>query len=75
MESTMADADHRVEIGFEGGLILAIKLSEEQAATLEAAVGGGAGRVQLSAEESEYVVDAGKICYVKHEAHMGKIGF
>lgn len=71
----MAETDHRVEIGFEGGLILAIKLSEDQAASLEAAVGGGAGRVQLSGEEAEYVVDAGKICYVKHEANLGKIGF
>jgi hypothetical protein len=72
----MADADHRVEIGFEGGLILAIKLSGEQAAALEAAVGGGgSGRVELSNEEAAYVVDAGKICYVKHESHVGKIGF
>jgi hypothetical protein len=71
----MADADHRVEIGFEGGLILAIKLTDEQAATLKAAVGGGAGRVELSGEEAEFVVDAGKICYVKHESHVGKIGF
>ena len=71
----MADADHRVEIGFEGGLILAIKLSGDQAAALEAAVGGGEGRVELSNEEAAYVVDAGKICYVKHESHVGKIGF
>ena len=71
----MAEADHRIEIGFEGGLILALKVTAEEAQRLEAAVGSGSGRVELTGEDATYVVDVAKACYVKHETHIGKIGF
>ena len=71
----MAETDVRVEIGFEGGLILSLKLTQVEWAKLETALESGDDRVALSGEESTTHVVLSRICYVKHESHVGRIGF
>ena len=70
----MADADRRVEMGFEGGLILVVRLADDEWAKLESALDGG-GRVSLTGDDASYVVDASKVCYVKIETSVGRVGF
>jgi hypothetical protein len=70
----MAD-ESRVEIGFEGGLIISAKVPEAEWAKLEAALSGGGGKVSFTAEETTYYVDVSKVSYVRREAHVGRVGF
>jgi hypothetical protein len=71
----MAETDVRVEIGFEGGLIVALRLPQVEWAKLEAALDSGEGRVALAGEDETTHVVLNRVCYVKHESHVGKIGF
>jgi hypothetical protein len=66
--------ESRVEIGFDGGLIISAKLPESEWAKLEAALSGG-GKVSFEAEDTSYSVDVSKICYVRRETHVGRVGF
>jgi hypothetical protein len=76
MESAMADELTRVEIGFEGGLIVSMRLDRAQWGKLEQALGESErGVVSLAAEETTYLVDLGKLCYLKHERHVARVGF
>ena len=71
----MAEALTRVEIGFEGGLIVSMRLDASQWGLLEQALAGERRLVTLSAEETSYVVDLSKLCYVKHDLHVARVGF
>jgi hypothetical protein len=71
----MADADRRVEIGFDGGLILSMRLPTGEWAIFETALQEGQGMVTLRGDESTYHVDVSKVCYVKHETHSARVGF
>ena len=43
---------------------------------LESALQSGSGVVQFSGDDaSTYHVDVSKISYVKHETHLGRVGF
>jgi hypothetical protein len=71
----MADVT-RVEIGFDGGLIVITKVAAKEWEALEAALRSGKGVVTFSGDDdSTYLVDVSKISYVKHEAHVGRVGF
>jgi len=72
----MADDVSRVELGFDSGLIVITKLEGGEWAKLEAALGAGTGVVKIAAPDATtYHVDVSKIGYVKHEAHVGRVGF
>lgn len=72
----MADDVSRVELGFDSGLIVITKLEGGEWAKLEAALHAGTGVVKIAAPDATtYHVDVSKIGYVKHEAHVGRVGF
>jgi len=68
-------AESRVEIGFDGGLIISAKVPDEEWTKLEAALSGGGGKVAFTAEDISYHVDVSKVCYVRRETHVGRVGF
>jgi hypothetical protein len=72
----MADDLSRVELGFDSGLIVITKLDGGEWAKLEAALDAGKGVVKISAPDATtYHVDVSMVGYVKHEAHVGRVGF
>jgi hypothetical protein len=72
----MADDLSRVELGFDSGLIVITKLEGGEWAKLEAALEAGKGVVKLAGpDDTSYHVDVSKVCYVKREAHVGRVGF
>jgi hypothetical protein len=72
----MADEMSRVELGFDSGLIVITKLDAGEWAKLEAALDAGKGIVRLAGpDDTNYHVDVSKVSYVKHEAHVGRVGF
>jgi hypothetical protein len=68
-------AESRVEIGFEGGLIISAKLPEEEWKRLEDALQSGSGVVSFTGDGVAHHVDVSKVCYVRREAHVGRVGF
>jgi hypothetical protein len=72
----MSEERSRVEIGFDGGLIVVVKVTKDGWKALEDALTSGTGRVQLEGEDdTAYHVDVAKVSYVKHELHVGRVGF
>ena len=67
--------ESRVEIGFDGGLIISAKLPDLEWGRLETALAAGTGFVEFTAEDTGHHVDVSKICYVRREMHVGKVGF
>jgi hypothetical protein len=72
----MAAEVSRVEIGFDGGLIVITKIAAKEWASLEETLKSGKGVVTFAGDdEATYHVDVSKVSYVKHEAHVGRVGF
>jgi hypothetical protein len=72
----MADDVSRVEIGFDGGLIVITKIAAKEWAGLEETLKSGKGVVTFAGDENAiYHIDVSKISYVKHETHVGRVGF
>ena len=72
----MSDERTRIEIGFDGGLIVVTNLTDKEWAKLESALSARTGTVQLDAEDDTVIfVDVTKVSYVKRELHVGKVGF
>lgn len=67
-------ARRRVSVGFEGGQVLAAKITEEALAQLRAAVDQG-GWQSIDTEEGSAYVNADKIVYVLTDASEQRVGF
>jgi hypothetical protein len=53
-----------------------VKLEAGEWAKLEAALDAGTGVVRISGpDDTAYHIDVSKVGYVKHEAHVGRVGF
>jgi hypothetical protein len=68
-------AESRVEIGFDGGLIISAKVADAEWAKVESGLAAGNGMVSFNAEDTDHHVDISKICYVRREAHVSRVGF
>ncbi len=65
----------RVEIGFDGGQVVAIRLEPEQLADLRKSVEKGQGWQELRADDGEVVIDLSKVVFVRVAAAEHRIGF
>lgn len=70
----MSKSLRRIEIGFEGGQVLALRVAEGELEGLRKALAGG-GWHRVAAEESEVEIDLGKIAFVKTAGDEHKVGF
>ena len=64
----------RLSIGFQGGQVLAVRLSEEQLKDLEKAL-GGQGWHEIQSEDGPVRLDLGQVVYVTSEAAEPRVGF
>ena len=72
----MSDERTRVEIGFDSGLIVVAKVTKDGWTKLEQALATGTGSVRLDGDDATtYYVEVSKVSYVKHEQHVGRVGF
>jgi hypothetical protein len=70
----MPSAMRRLSIGFQGGQVLALRVSEQQLSALNQALVGGSGWHDIDGEDGPVRVDLGEVVYVsadKDEAHVG----
>ncbi|HXD54543.1 MAG TPA: hypothetical protein VN618_07295 [Solirubrobacteraceae bacterium] len=64
----------RLSIGFQGGQVLAVRLSEEQLKGLEKAL-GSTGWHEIQSEDGPVRIDLGQVVYVTSEAEEPRVGF
>ena len=69
-----ATAD-RVEIGFDGGQVLAVRLSQKALDDLRKALDKGGGWHDISTEDGDLAVDLDQVIFVRVAAPEHRIGF
>ena len=50
------------------------KVPDAEWAKVESALAAGSGMVSFNAEDTDHHVDISKICYVRREAHVSRVG-
>jgi len=70
----MPGPTRRVTIGFQGGQVLALKLTDEALKTFNAALGSG-GWHELEGEDGPVRVDLGQVVYVSADSDEPRVGF
>ena len=64
----------RIAVGFHGGQVLELRLTDEQLAGLHRALLDG-GWHEVESEEGPVRLDASQVCYVRAESHDQRVGF
>ncbi len=64
----------RLSIGFQGGQVLAVRLSESQLGALEKAL-GSQGWHEIQSEDGPVRIDLGQVVYVTSESEEPRVGF
>jgi len=64
----------RIEIGFEGGQVMTLRIDENRLAGLRKELGGG-GWIDLETEDGPVALDAGKVVFVRESGASHTIGF
>ena len=64
----------RVSVGFQGGQVLALRVTEEQLQSLTGALGSG-GWHDLASEDGPVRLDLGQVVYVQAEGAGHLVGF
>jgi hypothetical protein len=65
----------RVEIGFDGGQVVSLRLDEEALSGLRQAVEAGGGWRDLETDEGTFAVDLSKVVFVRSESPSHAVGF
>jgi hypothetical protein len=68
-------AAQRVDIGFVGGQILSLRLTDDSLTDLRQALGRDPGWHDLEAEDGRIAVDLAKIAYVRLDSGEHRVGF
>jgi hypothetical protein len=67
-------AARRVSVGFQGGQVLALRVSDEQLDALHKAL-GAAGWHELQTEDGPVRLDLAQVVYVRSEEDDQRVGF
>jgi hypothetical protein len=70
----MPPATRRIGIGFQGGQVLALRITDEQLAALNKALGSN-GWHEVDSEEGPVRLDLSQIVYVRSESDDLRVGF
>jgi hypothetical protein len=70
----MASDARRVSVGFQGGQVLALRISDEQLRQLNEALGAG-GWQKLDTEDGPVRMDLTQVVYVRSESDDQRVGF
>jgi hypothetical protein len=67
----------RVDIGFQGGQVLAVRVTDEEHSGLRKALGDPKGDRwhELKTQDSEVALDLSQVVYVRLDTEEGRVGF
>jgi hypothetical protein len=73
----MAEAKfRRVDVGFQAGPALSLRLEEDAYEGLQRALGSGADRWhEIDSEDSKVTLDLSQVIYVRLDTESGRVGF
>jgi hypothetical protein len=67
-------ASTRISVGFKGGQVLALRVTDEQLSALHSALGNGSWH-ELQTEDGPVRVDLNQVVYVQAESKEQSVGF
>ena len=70
----MAGKLRRVELGFDGGQVIAVRVAEEELESLRTSLGQG-GWHRFATDDAEVDADLDKLVFVRTEGDAQKVGF
>jgi hypothetical protein len=71
-----ANAARRAAIGFQGGQVLSVRLSDDQLSTLRDTLREGRERWQeVEASDGAVLIDIGQVVYLRVESDEHRVGF
>jgi hypothetical protein len=70
----MPSAARRVSVGFRGGQVLALRVSDSELKALDKAL-GESGWHQIASEDGPVRVDLGQIAYISADSDEPHVGF
>ena len=65
----------RVDVGFQGGSVLSLRVQEDQYASLKAALGGSDRWHEVESEDATVTIDLSQVIYVRLDTEHGRVGF
>jgi hypothetical protein len=68
-------AANRVEIGFEGGPVVPVKLDDGQLKSLRKALKDGDSPHEVTSGDEILILDLNKVIFVRIDANESKVGF
>jgi hypothetical protein len=66
---------NKVEIGFEGGQVVPLRLDDDALEGLRSAISERASIHELEYEEGSLIVDVGKVIFLRVTNNAAKVGF
>ena len=70
----MAHTSRRISVGFHGGQVLALRVSDEQLKALNKALGAG-GWHEVTSDDGPVRIDLAQVVYVSAESDELRVGF
>ncbi len=65
----------RVEIGFNGGQVIAVRLESKQLAELKKAAAAGEGWHDISTEEGDASINLAQLDFIRSDSPEQRVGF
>ena len=72
----MAEVKYRrVDIGFQGGSVLSLRVTEDSYAALKTALGGSERWHEIESEDASVTIDLPQVIYVRLDTERDRVGF
>jgi hypothetical protein len=72
----MADPSRKAAVGFQGGQVLSVRLSDAQLQELRSVLREGRERwIEVEAADGAVLVDVGQVVYLRVESDEHRVGF
>jgi hypothetical protein len=71
----MAGKHRRVDVGFQAGPVLSLRLDEDAYAALRQAMGGSERWHELESEDATVTLDLAQVIYVRLDTERDRVGF
>jgi hypothetical protein len=72
----MADTKYRrVDVGFQGGSVLSLRVAEDEYKSLKSALGGSDRWHEVDSEDATVTVDLSQVIYVRLDTERDRVGF
>jgi hypothetical protein len=65
----------RVDVGFQAGPVLGLRLQKEEYETLRKALNGNDRWHEIDAEDATVTLDLSQVIYVRLDTESGRVGF